>query len=985
MDLSRLVQLVWIGGLAATPIVIGVSLLCRSRKLRPATRHALWAAALASFLTPLAVAAVWRNTWFASERVLSLADRVLPAGTNGAKDTARIEPGMDASAPLNASVDDSPAQANDAIETSPAVDLPSKLMAFSEPRLPIAVPMVETTPSPPSAPVGLMKEHGPEDRSVARREISPPWGAAAAGPARARDGKHLPPTGNQHRPEAKSVARTEPAAGLSDKAAPRASDPGVKASITGSMSRSTRAVLERLVAVRDAIAGLPPVPIYMWIGVAALLVLLRLFRSVALRRVVSRARPAPRRMRELVSDMAGVMGLDSPPETLTTESRISPMVWCGVRPKLVIPEDLWASLDDDSRRAVIAHELAHLKRRDHLLHWVAALVGAAYWWHPAAWWARRKLNEEAEASCDAWVTSLFPRRRRAYAEALLVTSSFLGSPAYHAGPALGVVDGRTKLARRITMVMTQRTAPNASKIGVIVASLVLATGALVTPGLACPPEKEAKAPKPTEAAGAFLGEAPAIDALIRAEKAQAEKAAKSKNKAKKKQPGQATILMPGASATAPSDAVTVYGGTALADGLLRAYTLNEGQVEQAHALARVYAEQAAQNQARAAANQERAAANRDRAARDAERAAKRYSDAIRRASRAPGAVSGTTTPAAPTAPLAPMAPMPAMPPSPPAAAVSPFSGHAPAATTHSAPLLNLLGDVATAAGPAEGTEPREYRLPPGKLEALSELMARQDVPIWIERGQGKIVVHATPEQHEVFAAFVKLINPDGSTGAGASTGGASPALIRSLLGQTRAPASVNLDQLRAHLEALESRRDQREERLDALRERAEEMREKAESLREMADELREKAEDAANDAAKEALRQAEQALSAESSGLENQATDIEAQAAAVESEFESMESAIASLESQIESLEASDLAAVATTEGEPGVVGSDGLFLTTPVEVVAPSPAEEDADTGDDMDTDDDEETADELVIPSDVLEPAPAPAPTSPTTPTSL
>ena len=65
-------------GLAATPIVIGVSLLCRSEKLRPATKHVLWAAALASFLTPLGVAAVWRNTWFASERVLSLADRVLP-------------------------------------------------------------------------------------------------------------------------------------------------------------------------------------------------------------------------------------------------------------------------------------------------------------------------------------------------------------------------------------------------------------------------------------------------------------------------------------------------------------------------------------------------------------------------------------------------------------------------------------------------------------------------------------------------------------------------------------------------------------------------------------------------------------------------------------------------------------------------------------------------------------------------------------------
>lgn len=540
------------------------------------------------------------------------------------------------------------------------------------------------------------------------------------------------------------------------------------------------------------------------------------------------------------------------------------------------------------------------------------------------------------------------------------------------------------------MVMTQRTAPNASKIGVIVASLVLATGALVTPGLACPPEKEAKAPKHAEG-GAFLGEAPAIDALIRAEKAQAEKAAKSKNKAKRKMSGQTTILMPGAAATAPAEAATIYRDQA-AEGVARAYTLDRAQVEQAQSLAKVYADLATRNYDGAKQNQDRAAANRERAARDAERAAMRQMEAFARVRRAPGAASGLSTtmaPTAPIAPLAPMAPMPAMPPSPPAhpTPMGPYSGHAPATATQPAPLMDAFGGAATISGPAEGTEPREYRLPPGKLESLSELMARQDVPIWIERGQGKIVVHATAEQHEVFAAFIKMINPEGSTGAGASMGGVGPALTRSLLGQTRAAASANLEQLRAHLEALESQRDHREQHLDSLRQRAEEMREKAESLREMADELREKASESSNEAARDALRQAEQALSAESSGLDNQATDIEAQAAAVESEFESMESAIASLESQIESMEESDLAAI-TTDVEPGVLSHDGLFLTTPVEVVAPAAEDENADAdgpdGPDAD-DDDEETADELVIPSDVLEPAPAPAPTSPTTPTSL
>lgn len=985
MDLSRLVQLVWIGGLAATPIVIGVSLLCRSEKLRPATKHVLWAAALASFLTPLAVAAVWRNTWFASERVLSLADRVLP--TKQAEDAPPAEHATHVtSAPLAADhtsksitptasrpvavESHSAAKANKAVPTPNAATFPSPLQA--------AAPSTDVCATPDAGFITCEENTGNSacespstttpSASLLAGLVSPALEASTDTPhatiSAERQPSSLPTDRPTHAVPSTTDTSNRPAATQPVATQPLATST-MWSSLSGGMSRGTRVTIEKLVAVRDAIADLPPVPIYVWVGIAALLVLMRLFRSVTLRRIVGRARPAPRRVRELVSDMAGVMGLPSPPETLTTESRISPMVWCSVRPKLVIPEDLWASLDDDSRRAVIAHELAHLKRRDHILHWVAALVGAAYWWHPAAWWARRKMNEEAEASCDAWVTSLFPRRRRAYAEALLVTSSFLGSPAYHAGPALGVVNGRTKLARRITMVMTQRTAPNASKIGVIVASLVLATGALVTPGLACPPEKEKATSSGTTSAGraggAFLGEAPAIDAMIQAEKGQAEKAqaekAKAKSKSKKKQPGQATIVVPGAAA---SETVTVYSGQAVSpDALARAYVVDRAQVERAQNLAKVYADQAVQNQTRAAANQARAA----------ERAAKAYSDAVRRASRSRGGAAGLTTapsdafapmaPLAPVAPIAPIAPMNPLSgttptPSTPPAAVSPFAGMAPQAQA-----LDSFSGATAMSGPAEGTEPREYRLPNGKLQALSELMARQDVPIWIERGVGKIVVYATPEQHEVFAAFVKLINPAGSSGAGHSS---SP------FGATAPSPEVSaqmLDELRAKLDALNAQRDKQEEHVDQLRERADEMREKADRLREMADELREKATEAANDAARQALQQAQQTLSEQSNGLDTQVADIEAQAEAFEGQMAQLEAAIESIEANIEQMDAAAEQASAEASDEVAV---EGAMAADTIEVTVPEVNLEDGDL--------------DLQIPADVLE-APeapeAPATTSP------
>lgn len=953
MDLSRLVQLVWIGGLAATPIVFAVSLLCRSQKLRPATKHMLWAAALASFLTPLTVAAVWRNTWFASERVLSLADRVLPTTQRESTPLAvdHISKSITPAASRPVAIEShSPAKPH---ATPPTARFPSPLRA--------AAPSTDVCAAPDT---GVITCEVNTSNSACESPATPtPSASLLAGlvsPA-LEAAQNLPHATNaaDQQPSPLSTDRPTHAAPSTTDTSNRPASPPPRASdtwwssLSGGMSRGTRITIHRLVAVRDAIAGLPPVPIYAWIGIAALLVLMRLLRSVALRRIVSHARPAPRRVRDLVSDMAGVMGLPSPPATLTTESRISPMVWCGVRPKLVIPEDLWASLDDDSRRAVIAHELAHLKRRDHILHWVAALVGAAYWWHPAAWWACRKMNEEAEASCDAWVTSLFPRRRRAYAEALLVTSSFLGSPAYHAGPALGVVNGRTKLARRITMVMTQRTAPNASKIGVIVASLVLATGALVTPGLACPPEKEKPTTSTTtpaargSAGGAFLGEAPAIDAMIQAEKAQTEKA-KAKSKSKKKQPGQATLVAPNST---PADTVTIYSGQAVSpDAIARAYVVDRAQIEQAHNLAKAYADQAAQNQSRASANQARAA----------ERAAKAYSDAVRRANRSRAGAPGATTmpalpsnPIAPLAPIAPIDPLSGTAPTPPAA-LSPFAGTAPLARS-----LDAFGG-ATMSGPAEGTEPREYRLPNGKLQALSELMARQDVPIWIERGAGKIVVHATPEQHEVFAAFVKLINPDGAASLG-TTHGAAAELLR---GHARTLDASHIDQLRAQLDMLESQRDHREERIDSLRERADDLREKADRLRDMAEDLSEKAAEAANDAAREALNQARESLSVQSSGLESQAADVEAQAAAMESEFAAMESQIEALEAQIESIELA--ADQAPSEAASDAIDAEPAMAIDGIEVVVPE-LELDGDV---------------LQIPADVLEAPEAPESPATTTP---
>ena len=95
----------------------------------------------------------------------------------------------------------------------------------------------------------------------------------------------------------------------------------------------------------------------------------------------------------------------------------TPMTTGIVSPCVLLPVT-WRAWPEDKLKAVLAHENAHIARRDSLVALLAQANRAIFWFHPLAWWLERTLAVTAEHACDEAAARQLGEPRR-YAEVLL--------------------------------------------------------------------------------------------------------------------------------------------------------------------------------------------------------------------------------------------------------------------------------------------------------------------------------------------------------------------------------------------------------------------------------------------------------------------------------------------------------------------------------------------------------------------------------------
>src|SRR3982751_6362341 len=83
-----------------------------------------------------------------------------------------------------------------------------------------------------------------------------------------------------------------------------------------------------------------------------------------------------------------------------------PTVIGFLKPVVLLPASALGGLTPQQLEAILAHELAHIRRHDYLVNLLQTLVETVLFYHPAVWWVSRRIRIERENCCDDLAVSL---------------------------------------------------------------------------------------------------------------------------------------------------------------------------------------------------------------------------------------------------------------------------------------------------------------------------------------------------------------------------------------------------------------------------------------------------------------------------------------------------------------------------------------------------------------------------------------------------
>jgi beta-lactamase regulating signal transducer with metallopeptidase domain len=113
-----------------------------------------------------------------------------------------------------------------------------------------------------------------------------------------------------------------------------------------------------------------------------------------------RTRPVPDWLAIRGTELARQLGIGRPVRLLESAAVSVPTVLGWLRAVVLVPAGALTGLPPAQLEALLAHELAHVRRHDYLVNLLQAVVETVLFYHPAVWWISRRIRIEREHCCD---------------------------------------------------------------------------------------------------------------------------------------------------------------------------------------------------------------------------------------------------------------------------------------------------------------------------------------------------------------------------------------------------------------------------------------------------------------------------------------------------------------------------------------------------------------------------------------------------------
>ena len=116
--------------------------------------------------------------------------------------------------------------------------------------------------------------------------------------------------------------------------------------------------------------------------------------------------PADLSWQEVLEKQLKFLHVNMPVQLLKSIHVDMPMTYGIWKPVILIPAALFFQLSPVQLEAIIAHELAHIKRHDYLVNLIQSILEVVFFFHPIFWWINKTAKEQRENACDDLAISM---------------------------------------------------------------------------------------------------------------------------------------------------------------------------------------------------------------------------------------------------------------------------------------------------------------------------------------------------------------------------------------------------------------------------------------------------------------------------------------------------------------------------------------------------------------------------------------------------